>query len=167
MQDFQTAASVPKHRLPHSAKPHPRILPQRGISMEKEPVDPEKVAILLQRRYNYLKEVRRLTGEAAEAANRQDAVSFELILQMRGEELERCDRAFQDILLLGEESPEAAETIRRLVLMPPDQIAPESAAEKTIAEVRAHCTSLIDEIKEQDRILNLRVGKDKSIYQAD
>ena len=33
MQDFQTAASVLKHRLPHSAKPHPRILPQRGISM--------------------------------------------------------------------------------------------------------------------------------------
>ena len=25
MQDFQTAASVLKHRLPHSAKPHPRI----------------------------------------------------------------------------------------------------------------------------------------------
>jgi uncharacterized membrane protein len=35
MQDFQTAASVLKHRLPHSAKPHPRILPQRGISMDK------------------------------------------------------------------------------------------------------------------------------------
>ncbi|MCH4029045.1 MAG: hypothetical protein LKG90_08655 [Lachnospiraceae bacterium] len=34
MQDFQTAASVLKHRLPHSAKPHPRILPQRGINME-------------------------------------------------------------------------------------------------------------------------------------
>jgi len=24
MHDFQTAASVLKHRLPHSAKPHPR-----------------------------------------------------------------------------------------------------------------------------------------------
>ena len=34
MQDFQTAASVLKHRLPHSAKPHPRILPQRGISIK-------------------------------------------------------------------------------------------------------------------------------------
>ena len=32
--DFQTAASVLKHRLPHSAKPHPRILPQRGISID-------------------------------------------------------------------------------------------------------------------------------------
>ncbi|MDY2945774.1 MAG: hypothetical protein SOU32_08950, partial [Lachnospiraceae bacterium] len=34
MQDFQTAASVLKHRLPHSAKSHPRILPQRGISLK-------------------------------------------------------------------------------------------------------------------------------------
>jgi cytoskeletal protein RodZ len=34
MQDFQTAASVLKHRLPHSAKPHPRILSQRGINMD-------------------------------------------------------------------------------------------------------------------------------------
>jgi hypothetical protein len=34
MQDFQTAASVLKHRLPHSAKPPPRILPQRGINMK-------------------------------------------------------------------------------------------------------------------------------------
>jgi uncharacterized pyridoxamine 5'-phosphate oxidase family protein len=34
MQDFQTAASVLKHRLLHSAKPHTRILPQRGINME-------------------------------------------------------------------------------------------------------------------------------------
>jgi hypothetical protein len=25
MQDFQTAASVLQHRLPHSAKPHPRF----------------------------------------------------------------------------------------------------------------------------------------------
>jgi putative flippase GtrA len=33
MCHFQTAASVLKHRLPHSAKPHPRILPQRGISL--------------------------------------------------------------------------------------------------------------------------------------
>gem|GEM_PF-494292 len=33
MQYFQTAATVLTHRLPHSAKPHARILPQRGIRM--------------------------------------------------------------------------------------------------------------------------------------
>ncbi len=35
MQNFQTAATVLTHRLPHSAKPHARILPQRGIRMSK------------------------------------------------------------------------------------------------------------------------------------
>jgi hypothetical protein len=34
MQDFQTAASVLKHRLPHSAKPLSRILHKRGISLK-------------------------------------------------------------------------------------------------------------------------------------
>ncbi len=33
MQSFQTAPSVQMHRAPHSAKPHSRILPQRGINM--------------------------------------------------------------------------------------------------------------------------------------
>ena len=34
MQNFQTAATVLTHRLPHSAKPRARILPQRGITMK-------------------------------------------------------------------------------------------------------------------------------------
>jgi hypothetical protein len=34
MCHFKTAASVLSHRLPHSAKPHPRILPQRGIRLK-------------------------------------------------------------------------------------------------------------------------------------
>ena len=36
MQDFQTAASVLKHRLPHSAKPHPADagLSNRSIGAE-------------------------------------------------------------------------------------------------------------------------------------
>jgi peptidyl-prolyl cis-trans isomerase B (cyclophilin B) len=33
MQDFQTAASVLKHRRQHSAGPHSRILSQRGVNM--------------------------------------------------------------------------------------------------------------------------------------
>ena len=36
MQNFQTAATVLTHRLPHSAKPHARILPQRGRKMTEE-----------------------------------------------------------------------------------------------------------------------------------
>ncbi len=35
MQNFQTAATVLTHRLPYSAKPHARILPQRGIRMRE------------------------------------------------------------------------------------------------------------------------------------
>ena len=47
MQNFQTAASVLKHRLPHSAKPHPRILPQRGINMKYEKTGGRNLCSLL------------------------------------------------------------------------------------------------------------------------
>ena len=39
MQNFLTAATVLKHRLPHSAKPHARILPQRGIKMDMDYIE--------------------------------------------------------------------------------------------------------------------------------
>ncbi len=39
IRHFQTAATVFMHRLPHSAKPHSRILPQRGVGLkDKEQV---------------------------------------------------------------------------------------------------------------------------------
>ncbi len=131
-----------------------------------EPVDLEKLAILLQRRYNHLKEIRKLTGEAAEAADRQDEVTLDLILQMRGEALERCDRAWQEILLMGEESPEAAAEIHRLILVSPEQVPETSEMERMIAETRTHCLAVVDQIREQDRILNLRIGKERSIFNA-
>ncbi len=45
MQDFQTAASVLAHRLPHSAKPHSRILPQRGIKMNSRPTGTRRLVL--------------------------------------------------------------------------------------------------------------------------
>lgn len=126
--------------------------------------DLEKLALLTQRRYNSLREVRKLTREAAEAVDRQDDVSVDLVLRMRGEELERCDRIWQEILQSGEESEDAAGEIRRLFQNPPDQVETHSDEEMLIERTRLNCCKVIREIKEQDRILNLRVGRDQSIF---
>ena len=45
MQNFQTAATVLTHRLPHSAKPHARILPQRGRKMEPEELEKQAARV--------------------------------------------------------------------------------------------------------------------------
>ena len=44
----------------------------------------ENIMILLQRRYNFLREIGRLTDELAEATERRDTVSASLLLEMRG-----------------------------------------------------------------------------------
>ncbi len=49
----------------------------------------ENIMILLQRRYNFLREIGRLTDELAEATERRDTVSASLLLEMRGEQMER------------------------------------------------------------------------------
>ena len=51
--------------------------------------DLETILIYLQRRYNILREVCSLTEELAEAVERGDTVSASLLLDMRGEQLQR------------------------------------------------------------------------------
>ena len=51
--------------------------------------DLETIVIYLQRRYNILREVCSLTEELAEAVERGDTVSASLLLDMRGEQLQR------------------------------------------------------------------------------
>ena len=67
MQNFQRAATVLAHRLPYSAKPHSRILPQRGREME--------IAVF----YHHLREAAReqqLTEEESLAWARSLGVRF-------------------------------------------------------------------------------------------
>ena len=55
-------------------------------------LDLEQVMVLLQRRYNFLREIKRLTADLQDAVSREDSVSAGLILQMRADEMENIDR---------------------------------------------------------------------------
>lgn len=127
--------------------------------------DLEQVMILLQRRYNALREISRLTDELQEAVSREDYVSASLLLEIRGDELEKYEVCQVNILLLAEKGPEQAQLIRELVFSdavtarPPDR--PE---EQKIHELRRRSLRLIRDIREKDRSLNQRVGGGKSYY---
>ena len=56
--------------------------------MKQTELDVTKVMVLLQRRYNDIREIHKLTKELAEALARNDDVSTSMILQMRAEEME-------------------------------------------------------------------------------
>ena len=60
-------------------------------------LDLEQMLILLQRRYNSLRELKRLTDDLQDAVSREDAVSADLILQMRADEMDNTEACLEMI----------------------------------------------------------------------
>ena len=79
-------------------------------------VDMTKVMILLQRRYNSVREVDRLTKELEKVIARGDEVSTMLILEMRGEELGKIDQFMEEIWEMGVSDKGQNEILRDLLL---------------------------------------------------
>ncbi len=69
-----------------------------------------EIAKILQKKYTHMSEISRLTEEMAEELSRDDRVSVQMTLGMRGEEIEKvreCDRKFH--LFLDSVPPELKE----------------------------------------------------------
>ena len=66
-------------------------------------LDLEQVMVLLQRRYNFLREIKRLTADLQDAVSREDSVSAGLILQMRADEMENIENCQELIWRMAEE----------------------------------------------------------------
>lgn len=128
-------------------------------------VELEYVAVLLQRRFNVMQEMKRLTSELKEAASRNDKVSLTLILQMRADEMAKAEACQEEIWLMAERGPEEAKEVRRL--MSHDFIEggpPEAAMEQKIYEIRRKTASVLNDIREADQYLNRNVGGKRSYY---
>ncbi len=83
---------------------------------------------------------------------------------MRGEELEKSDIEWQDIHLLADIGPEAAEVVSRLVDTAPDVITPQNDMEQKIASIRLKTLKLIASIQEKDKKISLYSAKAQSYY---
>ena len=128
-------------------------------------LDLEQIMILLQKRYRAFQEINRLTSELGAIVSRRDEVSAALLLEMRGEEITNADICYRQIWDMAQEGPEAARRIRELVTSDPAAARPSgSFEEQKIYEIRRKTTALIKEIQEKDRMLNIRMGGDKSYY---
>lgn len=66
-----------------------------------------EVEKILQKKYRHMNEICRLTGELADGLSRDDKVTAQLVLEMRGKELEQLGKCDRDIQLyhsrLGQE----------------------------------------------------------------
>ncbi len=128
-------------------------------------VDLEHIMIFLQRRYNSLKEIDRLTDDLQNAFARQDEVSASLLLNMRAEEIAKVDALMGQIWDQAHAGGDDAAEVRRL--MKEDPFRPpvkDHWEENKIFEIRRKTTELLKRLQEKDRRLSLSVGGEKSFY---
>ena len=127
-------------------------------------LDMTKLMILLQRKYSSIREIDRLTKELEDAFARNDDVSAAMLLEMRAEEMAKVDNCVGEIWQQGESDRRALQKLKVLMTSDPARAAGESPEEEKIYEIRRKFRELLKEVQEKDRILNRRVGGDKSFY---
>ena len=127
-------------------------------------LDMEKVMILLQRKYGAIREIQRLTKQLEEVVARNDGVSAAMVLQMRGDEMERAEQCMEEIWLLGESDRETYEKLRVLVTSDPNEAVGATKTEEKIYEIRRKTQTMLKQVQESDQRLNQRLAGEKSFY---
>ena len=128
-------------------------------------LDLEQVMVLLQRRYNFLREIKRLTADLQDAVSREDSVSAGLILQMRADERENVENCQELIWRMAEEGQRENEDIHRLMSGEFLSMAEGmSYEEDKILKLRKKTAALIKEIQDADKIVNKRAAGTRSFY---
>ena len=122
------------------------------------------LAILFQRRYSFIKDVKDITDKLSEAISGNDGYTAEVILEERGDAIRKVEHATEQIRLLGEAGPKAAFTAHRLIYTEPDDIVPETDDEKLVREIRLKTKALVEVLQKQDKMLNKRLTRDQSFY---
>lgn len=121
-------------------------------------LDLEQIAILLQRRYNSLREVQRITGDMKEAMIRQDEVSLMLLLNMRGQELAKYDQSKEELWSQASKGYAELQEMNRLLKSDPEQLRPGTdPMEKKIIEIRKKTKALIQEIQSEEKLVKRQI----------
>ena len=131
--------------------------------------DLETILIYLQRRYNILREVCSLTEELAEAVERGDTVSASLLLDMRGEQLQRHADCEEQIILQTKgflNMPRIVlfmvqGTLKNVKSCFKGKTEREKMLEKRIEDLRCRTEKLLDKIRRIDGGLNRRISKNR------
>lgn len=126
-----------------------------------------EILMLTKRIGNLFHEIMDISMQLADAIDRRDEVSMEMVIAMRSEpigRLEIADRSLRELLSELDSGDEAAH-IRAIlngdVVQPADQ-QEEILREQASMNIRAH-----RRLMELDEILNRKIARDKSIYNND
>ena len=125
-----------------------------------------EVAKILQKKYNCMSEIFRLTEEAAQALGRDDKVSVQLILGMRGEEMDRIRECDKNVGLFRDGMPPEladwlSEALEGKLPVTEDPYGKEGAV---ILRIAANTRSVWERTMVVDRRMNMRLSGKDSFY---
>ncbi len=120
----------------------------------------------LQYKYQHMAEIQRMTAEVKEALERNDTVSAELILKMRGKEMEQCDTCIHNLEVFIESINENQQKELRKLLKGETNI----ALWKDRIEELKNLVMRIDYVTKKtiqlDQVISIRLAGTDSFYHA-
>lgn len=120
------------------------------------------IHVQLKRIYTALNETYDLTRQLAEAVDRNDQVTVQMLVAMRQEPVEKLRRGQQVLDQLKAALPQEVQGPMEALLKGSGTPAPEEAA---LANQAAINQRLLKQLVDLDRIVNRKVTREKSIYQ--
>lgn len=120
------------------------------------------IHVQLKRIYTALNETYDLTRQLAEAVDRNDQVTVQMLVAMRQEPVEKLRRGQQVLDQLKAALPQEAQGPMEALLKGSGTPAPE---EEALANQAAINQRLLKQLVDLDRIVNRKVTREKSIYQ--
>jgi hypothetical protein len=124
-----------------------------------------EAALLLQKRYNIISDIRNCTDELLEASHRGDQISIDLLIGIREEEILKCEEKLEmrfNQLVLSDTPGE--HYLREMIFADPESMHPGNGIENKLLELRRHIQSLVNEVKTKDRCLSRNIAKERSFY---
>ncbi len=129
-------------------------------------VNTEKVMVLLQRKYNAVRELDRLTKELEQCIGRNDSISAAMILQLRGDEMGKIETCMEEIWQMGENSREDYEYLHGLVASELGQAEGKTPQEKKIFEIRRKTEEVLEGLRKMDERLNRKLAVGRAHYKS-
>ncbi len=120
----------------------------------------------VQRNYMHMVEIERLTKEIGDSLSRNDRESVELLLKMRGEEMDQASTLKHEIQIILEAADEEEQEKFTSWLKGENKYEPDDFETKKIAELSGQTRQVLKRTIDLDRVLNIKVAGNKSYYQT-
>ena len=125
-----------------------------------------EILIRVQRNYVHMVEIERLTKDMADSLSRNDQESVELLLKMRGEEMEQAGSTKQEIQTILEALDADEKEKFRSWLNGENKYEPDCFEAMKIAELSGQTQQVLNRTISLDKVLNSKVAGKESYYQA-